>query len=98
MSRKPWTFITNHAAVLLLIHKFHQITAREIAGRLEITERSVQRIIRDLEDAGYVTRKKVGRVNHYRVDPKRPLRRSDQLSVQILDLLDILEPGQEPLK
>lgn len=95
MSRTPWTFITNHAAVLLLIHKHQQITAREIARRLEITERSVQRIIRDLEEADYVTRKKVGRVNHYRVDSKRPLRRADQFSVHILDLLEVLDPAKE---
>lgn len=98
MSRKSWTFITNHAAVLLLISHFQQITSREIAGRLDITERSVQRIIRDLEAAGYVTRRKVGRVNHYQVDPKLPLRREDQPSIQILDLLEILEPGPPPSK
>lgn len=96
MSRKPWTFITNHAAVLLLIHEFGQITARDISDRLEITERSVQRIIRDLEDAGYITTEKVGRVNRYHVDTGRPLRREDQLSVQVLDLLEILEPAGSP--
>ena len=48
-----WTFITNHGAVLTLIAEREQVTARAIADNLNITERSVHRIITDLENEGY---------------------------------------------
>lgn len=47
-----WTFLTNHAQVLLCIARNHRITAREIASSVGITERAVQRILTDLEQAG----------------------------------------------
>lgn len=58
-----WTFITNHGAVLGLVAQRDQVTAREIAETLRITERSVHRIITDLESEGYVERRREGRVN-----------------------------------
>ena len=85
-----WTFITNHGAVLALVGQQGAITAREIAARLDITERSVLRIVKDLEDAGYLTINRVGRVNHYTVNPGRPLRRPEAYDVEIGDLLRIL--------
>lgn len=69
-----WTFITNHGMVLILISRTGQITTREIASELGITERSVQRIIKDLEAAGYVRKQRIGRRNHYAVNPDAPLR------------------------
>ncbi len=92
VGRPAWTFITNHGAVLALIGRRSQITAREIAAQLGITERTVQRIIRDLADSGYIMRSRVGRVNRYEVDERRPLRRSDQPDVLVADLLHILNP------
>jgi DNA-binding Lrp family transcriptional regulator len=91
MSRSSWTFITNHGAVLAIIGNNAQITARDIASYLNITERSVQRIIRDLEQERYISRRRQGRVNHYRVNHERPLRREDQRDVQIADLLKVLD-------
>lgn len=90
MSRSSWTFITNHGAVLAIIGNNTQITARDIASYLNITERSVQRIIRELEEERYISRSRQGRVNHYQVNRKRPLRREDQRDVQIADLLKVL--------
>lgn len=86
-----WTFITNHGAVLALIGQYGQITAREIASDLGITERSVMRIIKDLESEGYIARKREGRVNIYEVNPDVPLRRRDKRYVMIGDLLKILD-------
>ena len=60
-----WHFITNHGAVLLLIAHRRQITAREIAEVLGLTERPVRRIIAELEAAGYLQKMRVGRVNQY---------------------------------
>lgn len=90
MSRKPWTFVTNHGAVLALVGLHPQITAREIAARLSITERTVLRIIKDLETAGYVERERVGRENRYEVNRDEPLRRQDQRTISVGELLQVL--------
>ncbi len=91
MARKPWTFITNHGAVLGLIGRHPKMTARRIAAQLDITERTVLRIISDLESAGYLTRERVGRENQYEVDLDLPLRRADQRAIAVRDVLDALE-------
>jgi predicted ArsR family transcriptional regulator len=88
---KGWTFITNHGAVLALVGQSQQITAREIAFRLGITERTVLRIIKDLEEEGYIVKKKAGRANHYIVNRDLPLRRLDQRDSSVAELLQILE-------
>jgi predicted transcriptional regulator len=87
----PWTFITNHGAVLILISRRRQITAREIAAQLGITERSVMRIIKDLADDGYITREKVGRVNRYTIDKQISLRCDDTKHMLVGDLIDVLD-------
>lgn len=87
-----WTFITNHGAVLALVARHGQITSREIAATLHITERSVLRIIKDLEDEGYLQRFRDGRQNYYKVDPTVPLRREDARHVAVGDLLTLLAP------
>jgi DNA-binding transcriptional ArsR family regulator len=91
MSRKPWTFITNHGAVLALVGQRPRATAREIALDLAITERTVLRIIKDLEEEEYLTRERVGRENRYRVNLKKPLRRTDQRSIAVGEVLRALE-------
>ncbi|WP_084965767.1 helix-turn-helix transcriptional regulator [Thermoactinospora rubra] len=64
--RSPtWTFLTHHARVLLEIARDPQVRLRDIAARIGITERAVQGIVTDLHEAGYLTRTKVGRRNHY---------------------------------
>ncbi|MDQ4077526.1 MAG: winged helix-turn-helix transcriptional regulator [Chloroflexota bacterium] len=90
MARPTWTFITNHGAVLALIGQHRQITTREIASQLGITERSVLRIIGDLEAEGYIRRFKEGRLNRYEVNQDRPLRRDDQRDIVVGELLEVL--------
>ncbi|MEX2430639.1 MAG: HTH domain-containing protein [Dehalococcoidia bacterium] len=85
-----WTFITNHGAVLALVAEHEQITARDIAVRLRITERSVRRIIVDLEGSGYLQRYLDGRVNWYRVRSDLPLRREVTQGVAVGKLLRVL--------
>lgn len=91
MGRKPWTFVSNHGAVLAMIGTERQVTGREIAARLGITERTVLRIIGDLEQAGYVRRSRVGRENRYQVNLEMPMRRSDQRQTAVGDLLRALK-------
>lgn len=86
-----WTFITNHGAVLALIAHHKQITAREIADELGITERPVRRIIAELEDAGYIKKQRVGRGNRYSVQLDLPLRQPIAREVEVGDLLHILD-------
>ena len=90
-----WTFITNHGAVLALITERGQVTAREIATELEITERSVHRIITDLESEGYIERRREGRVNLYKVNHDLPLRQAVVRATVIGDILKVLLEGRE---
>ncbi|GGQ06596.1 helix-turn-helix transcriptional regulator [Streptosporangium pseudovulgare] len=71
---RNWTFLTNHARVLVEIARHPHSRLRDIATTVAITERAAQAIVNDLEHAGYLTRTRVGRRNHYSVDPNRPFR------------------------
>jgi DNA-binding MarR family transcriptional regulator len=62
-----WTFLTNHAQVLLCIAGDPAIRLRDIAARLGITERAAYGIVIDLADAGYLVKEKNGRRNHYEI-------------------------------
>ena len=62
-----WSFFTNHAQVLTCIAHNPRQALREVAASVGITERAVQRIVADLEDGGFLLRKRVGRRNRYRI-------------------------------
>ena len=74
-----WTFVSNHAVVLSFLSHHASITAREVATRVGITERSVRKIINDLETGGYIGRygKAGGSITasenifHYGIEPSR---------------------------
>jgi hypothetical protein len=68
-----WTFLTNHARVLLCISRDPGIRLREIADTVGITERSAYGIVQDLAEAGYVIKGKDGRRNRYRIEADLPL-------------------------
>ncbi len=86
-----WTFLTNHSHVLILISRNPDAVLRQVAIRVGITERAVQRIIADLEEAGILEREKVGRQNHYRIIADKPLRHSVEAHRTIADLLSLME-------
>lgn len=69
-----WTFLTNHAHVLVCLTEEPDIRGRDIAERVGITERAAQAIISDLVADGYVSRSREGRRNRYEVYPDEPLR------------------------
>ena len=71
---RPWAFITKHGQVLLTVARDPEATVAEVARVTGITERSAYRMLADLQQAGYVRRRKVGRHNSYEIDPKLPLR------------------------
>lgn len=89
-SKPRWTFLTNHAHVLVCISEDHTIRGRDIADRVGITERAVQAIIADLEADGYLTRRRTGRRNAYEVYADRPLRHPIEADHTAADLLGAL--------
>ena len=71
---EQWTFLTNHAHVLLCVAADPQVRLCDVAARVGITERAAQRIVADLAAAGYLTRTRHGRRNRYEVHHDLPLR------------------------
>lgn len=69
-----WTFITNHGLVLTAIAKHPHSTARDIGDAVGVRERTAHKIIMDLEEAGYITKTKVGRQNKYKIHPDVPIK------------------------
>lgn len=86
-----WTFLTNHARVLLMIAHDPEVRLRDVAAAAAITERAAQAIVTDLEAAGYLTRTRVGRRNHYSIDPTGRFRHPAEAGHHISDLLAVFE-------
>lgn len=85
-----WTFLTNHAQVLLCIAHDPGVRLIEISGQVGITERAAHRIVTELSDAGYITRERNGRRNTYVVHAERPLPDALAAGQSVGDLLAIL--------
>jgi DNA-binding MarR family transcriptional regulator len=87
-----WTFLTNHAHVLLCVASDATARIRDIAVLVGITERAVARILVDLEAGGYVERERDGRRNVYRVRRAAPLRHELERHRKVSVLLDAILP------
>src|SRR4051812_41607432 len=87
---KTWTFLTNHAQVLLCLAATPDIRLRDVAERVGITERSAQRILAELVEAGYVKATREGRRNRYAVDRDHAMRHTAQQGHEIGALLEAL--------
>ena len=87
--------MTSHTRVLLCIARDPSVRLRDVAATVGITERAAQRIVRDLEAAGYLERERVGRRNTYKIHKGSPMRHATQGGHEIGELLDLLElePG-----
>ena len=89
-----WSFLTNHAQVLLCIADDPEVRLREIAEAIGITERAAHRIVVELVDAGYLSRERNGRRNRYTIQTHLsvhdPLPREQKLG----DLLAVLRSGR----
>lgn len=88
-----WTFLTNHSHVLICLAQEPDLRLRDVAQRVRITERAVQRIVADLEEAGILTRSRDGRRNRYEVHADQPLRHPVEAHRAVRDLLKIIESG-----
>ena len=92
-----WSFLTNHARVLLRIAQDPEARLRDIAAVLGITERSAYGIVTDLTEAGYVIKHKDGRRNRYQIQAHRPLPEPASQAPAIGDVLAVLlgdDPGR----
>jgi predicted ArsR family transcriptional regulator len=85
-----WTFLTNHAHVLICLATDPDARLRDVADRVGITERAVQRIVQDLEEGGVITRTRDGRRNRYRIHTRKPLRHPVESHKRVADLLDMV--------
>jgi MarR family protein len=85
-----WTFLTNHAQTLVCIAHDPGVRLRDIGERVGITERAAHRIVGELVDAGYITRRRTGRRNHYTINAHLPLPDAVARERRIGELLTIL--------
>jgi predicted ArsR family transcriptional regulator len=90
-----WTFLTNHAHVLFCIAEDPEVRLRDVAARVRITERAVQRIVTDLEGEGYLTVSKEGRRNRYQVNYDLPLRHPIERHRTVKALIGMVVEGGE---
>ena len=91
-----WTFLTNHAHVLLCIAADPEVRLRDVAVSVGITERAAQRIVMELEQAGYLERERVGRRNRYRLHAEQPLRHPMDRTHRVSELLTLLSHAPAP--
>jgi DNA-binding MarR family transcriptional regulator len=88
-----WTFLTNHTHVLVCLSQNEDITLREVAARVGITERAVHAIVSALEDEGVLTRTREGQRNRYKLNRGYRLRHSLESHRKIGELLDLIGKG-----
>ncbi|WP_298455119.1 helix-turn-helix domain-containing protein [uncultured Cellulomonas sp.] len=69
-----WTFLTNHAHMLLAVARDPDARVHDLAAVVQISDRAALTILQDLEEAGYLGRTRTGRRNHYTLQPHRPFR------------------------
>lgn len=96
-SPKRWTFLTNHGHVLVCLARSPELRLRDVAEKVGVTERAVQRIVADLEEAGFLTRSRSGRQNHYEIDVDRPMRHAIEADSTVGTFLRLLEDGDRTL-
>ena len=93
-SETTWTFLTNHAHVLLCLAERPDMLLREVAATVGITERAVQKIIADLERGGVLTRERQGRRNSYEIDAAIHLRHPVEAHCTLSGLIGFVLDGK----
>lgn len=92
LPNKPtsWTFLTNHSHVLICLALNPDLLLREVAERVGITERAVQKIVQELEEGQALVRHRKGRRNRYEIKEGRALRHPVEGHRHVRDLLDMV--------
>jgi hypothetical protein len=86
-----WTFLTNHAHVLLCLARSPELRLRDVAVEVGVTERAVQRIVADLEGGGYLTRHRSGRQNAYEINRDGPMRHPVEAHATVRALIEMVD-------
>jgi DNA-binding MarR family transcriptional regulator len=92
---RSWTFLTNHAQVLLCIAQNSDVRLRDVAETVGITERAAQRIVLDLVEANFLERRRHGRRNNYSINPNAEMRHAAQRGHPVAELINLLQ-AQDP--
>jgi len=88
-----WTLFSNHGHVLLYLSQDPEVRLRDVAARVGITERAVQKIVRDLQDGGMLTVAKHGRRNRYSIHLREHLRHKLEAHCTVGQLVDLVGGG-----
>ncbi len=94
-----WTIFSNHGHVLVCLARDPESRLRDVAADVGITERAVQKIVRDLQDGGMVSVTKHGRRNRYHINLKQTLRHDLESHCTLSELvkfIDVNKPAQQP--
>ena len=89
---QEWWFLSNHGFVLLAVARDPHRRIQDYASAVGITDRACQRILNDLGDAGFITKKRIGRRNHYEVNEARNMRHPLVSTQEVSNLLQALVP------
>jgi predicted ArsR family transcriptional regulator len=87
-----WRFLSSYGAILVYIARHPQATGLEISDAVGIQERTVRRNIAEMAADGHIDIQRVGRLNHYRVNLKQPLRRPAMAGATVGDLVKAIAP------
>ena len=87
---RTWTFLSNHAHVLVCLARDPDTRLRDVAEQVGITERAVFKIVGELEESGVITRRREGRRNHYEIDGTAKLRHPLESDRRVGSLLQLL--------
>ena len=90
MMMGDWTFFSNYGHVLVCLSRNNGVRLRDVALEVGITERAVQKIVRDMQDAGFITVSKQGRCNRYRLNKRKSLRHSLESHCNVGKLLALV--------
>lgn len=92
-----WTFLSSHAHVLICLAENPRAKLRDIADRIGVTERTVMRLITQLDEAGFLRRSRRGRGNYYQIETREPLRHPIEARCTVEMLLrPVLEADESP--
>lgn len=91
-----WTFFSNYGHVLVCLARNSGVRLRDVALEVGITERAVQKIVRDMQDAGFLTVTKQGRCNRYRINKRKALRHSLESHCTVGKLIALIAGSSGP--
>jgi DNA-binding transcriptional ArsR family regulator len=92
---RHWTFLSHHAHVLIVLAKNPEETIDGLAAHCGVTSRSIVSVLKDLEEAAYITKDRVGRNNHYSINTNGPLRHPTSAHHTVGDLIGALGDFKE---